>query len=189
MSSNVVVRFRDLGWKRVVQTASALGSVAVKVGVLGIDGQAPARRRDGSLSKLTLAQVATVNEFGSSDDHTPERSFLRSTFNENRGEVASALADGVRRAVFGAAPVMIALAGIGEWAVTRVRAKIQSGVAPANRPATVALKGSDRTLIDTHDLLDAIKSEVTVDPTGGLDSAYESLDVESVVTPGSGGGD
>lgn len=70
----------DRGWKRIKREIAKMDSAYVKTGIQ----QGTADYKGG----VAATTVAMVNEFGSEDGHIPERSFLRSSFDENATQYA-----------------------------------------------------------------------------------------------------
>lgn len=139
---------RDKGYRKVVGRLLSLGNLGITVGVHQDEGQ-------------DLVTRAAVNEFGSSDGHTPERSFLRSTLDTNDRSYSELLADGVDRLIDGEQP-SAAFAPLASTVVDDVQRKIDEGVPPANAPSTVEAKGHGRTLIESGDLRASIRARVSV---------------------------
>lgn len=121
---------------------------------LGIHEDVGARRdEDGA----TVAEYATFNEFGMG---VPERSFLRSTVDEDREEIARRLETAITDQLDGRRTVGQALERLGLWTVGRVKKKIRDLRDPPNAPRTIALKGSDNPLIDTGRMRNSIAHRV-----------------------------
>lgn len=136
----------DLGMDRLIADLLGLGVAEVYVGVRsGPEGD--------------LATIAAANEFGTSDGHVPERSFLRSTVDEKRGEYAEDLAKVVDDIIDGrgARP---GLSRIGVRAKADVQRKIRALRTPPNAASTVKQKGSSNPLIDTGRLRQSIDYEL-----------------------------
>ena len=160
-AGSVVVEI-DRGLDALTKEASTWGLLAAFVGVRQEAGSEVATG-----DSLNLAQIAAVNEFGSSNGHVPERSFLRSTIDDNRDSYAK----GLDRAVNAGIDTVVA-GGIGTPAVIRslqllgqevsgdVQGKIRDLRDPPNAPRTIAAKGSSNPLIDTGRLRASIDSEV-----------------------------
>lgn len=137
---------RDLGYRRIMADLRALDAMVVEVGL----------QDDGSGSGgITNAAKGMFNEYGTR--HIPERSFMRSTFDETRGK----LDDLTRRLVGGVEDGKIGPRQAGEllgaYHQKDIQRKIQSGIPPPNKAATAAAKGSTKTLIDTAAMLQAIR--------------------------------
>lgn len=129
---------------------------SVAVGVLG--NEASKMHPD---SKVTIGELAAIQEFGTMDGHIPARPFLKNTMMK-RGLVVSALGNAARSVFSGKATVNEALNQAGEILANAVRETILGGVPPANKPATVAWKGHGDTLIGLTDALyDAISHAIT----------------------------
>lgn len=119
------------------------GAVFVKKGTHGIDG-------------VTKAHMITI----------PERSFIRSTVDENAGKynrLAKAL---MRKIVGGQLELRQALGLIGAKVQADIKRRIQRGIDPPLRPRTIERKRSSKQLIDTGQLLNSITYEVGRDLEG-----------------------
>jgi len=131
---------RDMGYDELMVRLAGMHSVSVTVGIDEPDD---------------LVQIAAWNEFGTEDGHVPERSFLRSTLDENRPRYVQLQETAVERMVDGLDP-RLAYGAIGLGVVADVRRKIRAHVDPPNAPRTVQAKGSSTPLIDTGRLYDNI---------------------------------
>ena len=127
---------RDLGYKDVVKALGSLDEPAVLVGLRA--------EKDGS----DLVKYAAANEFGVG--RIPERSFLRSTVDENQETYLNDLED-VTGVYIDAGPVagLRRLSRLGLRAVRDVQKKIVDLKTPENAPRTIAQKKSSNPLIDT----------------------------------------
>jgi phage gpG-like protein len=144
---------RDMGYRLALRRLQMIPEVAVSVGV---HEDAPPSE-DG----VPVAEYAAINEFGSDDGHVPERSFLRSTLDEHQAKYAQMLEGKVDQALEGK-HLKVGLREVGHEVVRDVRAKIESGVGPANAPSTIAKKGHGATLQDSGLLSDSITAKVEV---------------------------
>ena len=131
---------RDLGYKRTLQALAKLSNKGqiprVLVGVRATAG-------------ADLVKIATINEFGSADGaHPPERSFLRSTMDENRTRYADLLQRALERTLDGA-DLEQQLGLVGAQGVADVQAKIIAFDDPGNAESTIAAKGFDNPLVET----------------------------------------
>lgn len=147
---------KDRGWNRMKrEIAKGRRNQVVAVGVLQSD--AGVAHQDGG---VTVGEVATFNEFGTADGRVPERSFVRSTVDENEREYTKRIAQLQGEVLAGRVSSRTALGVLGEEAVSDIRRKMTDGIPPPNAPATVAKKGSSTPLIDTGQLRQAINYEV-----------------------------
>lgn len=151
--SRVEVKKKDTGWKEFFRRASEIKNGRVRVGILS-DSEKGGMHVEGS--DLTVAEIAAVNEFGTEDGHIPERSFLRSTFDEQREQMVEDGKKLMGQVLDGKMPVARALGLLGLKLATAVKKKIAGVVPPPNAASTIAHKGSDHPLIDTGRMLNAI---------------------------------
>jgi hypothetical protein len=139
-----MIRDVDKGAKRLLNrlTEMAKGKPRVAVGVFEADGAAPAGEG------VTVIEVATINEWGGGT--TPSRSWLRAWFDENQAKARELLSRLMKSAASGKITTQQALDRFGLWCQGQIQARIAKGIAPANKPSTVAKKGGGKTtpLID-----------------------------------------
>ncbi len=147
--------WKDTGWRNIVSGVSRLNSSRVQVGVVGNDAS-----QVHADSGLTVGEIAILNEFGSQDGHTPERSFIRSTLFKLRQEMSRVSAQAARRVIYSGAAASTALSDVGDWAKERIKDTIVSGVPPKQADATVIKKGHGNTLIELGLLLHAVGYQV-----------------------------
>ena len=112
---------------------------------------------------ITVAQIAAIHEFGSSDGkHPPQRSFMGSTLDVKDYQLRLLLTKLLGKVVDGDMPQGIALGLVGQQCVDWFRAAITAGLKPALSAATLARKGAGKTtpLIDTGQLIGSISWEL-----------------------------
>lgn len=144
---------RDLGYAAVIRQMSDLaGGARVVVGVRA--------ENDEAVGDTNLATIATVHEFGSDAAGVPERSFLRSTVDEQASEIADRMTRGVKAATAPGGDARRELGKIGAYVAGEVRRKIVDLRDPENADSTIEAKGSDNPLIDTGRLRQSIDFEV-----------------------------
>lgn len=145
-----LVTDRDFGYRKIMRNLRKLGRAnpAVFVGV-----------RSAAGAELVL--IAAVNEFGSADGHVPERSFLRSTIDENREKYLALLTKATGKAIDkGKSAMRTELGKVGALVASEVQKKIRDLKDPPNAPSTIAKKGSSNPLIDRGRLRQSIDFEV-----------------------------
>lgn len=130
-------RDRDLGWRRYQRELEAARVTEVVVGIHQGD------IADGQ----QIADYAAKNEYGTSK--IPERSFMRSSFDENVDVISRELSGRYGQMVEGRITTRVALGLVGLKVQDLIKQKIDSSVRPANSAATIAMKGSSHTLINT----------------------------------------
>lgn len=141
------VQDRDRGYKNIRRNLELMKGSYTKVGI-----QEGSREIDGVTDLVT---VATANEFGTED--IPERSFMRSTFEEEKERLVQIKAGEATAIMDGKKTVDESLSLIGEYFAGRIQAKIHSHPPPANAPATIARKGSSGTLVDSDQMAQSIR--------------------------------
>lgn len=148
-------RDTDFGYRKIMGSLRAMdGSEgAVEVGVFedaGVDGDLP------------LTDLAAIHEYGSADGRIPQRSFLRSTFDENASSIKKGIEAAILEGIDGE-PAQAASFALrtGEDLVKKIQAKIRGGIAPANAESTLRQKNGSTPLIDTGELINAIRVRIT----------------------------
>ena len=150
------VEDKDLGLNRIIRTLNKdLDGVVVKVGVQAKD-KAVRRGKGGSFRNTNqpLAVIAAVHEFGLGD--MPQRSFLRSAYDENLPVIDKMIQRVANGAVFGLG-TNAALNQLGNVVQGMVQRKIVDGPFVPNSPATIKRKKSSKPLIDTGHLRQSIR--------------------------------
>lgn len=174
------VTWRDTGWKDIHNRIALVARSKVKVGVLEPDAGKTHPLRD----TLTVGQVATMQEYGSSRAGIPERSFLRVVANTNHETAKRGLIEAARAAIFQGGGFMSRLQALGEEFRLLVVERILSGhIPPPLAPFTVEKKGHSETLQDTMTLSHSISHRVSID--GPLETIAPMLAEDAA---GEGGG-
>lgn len=167
MPTSVSVKVIDRGWEDIKHRVRALRDTGAVVKV-GVQGQRAAANHQQS--GLTVAQLATIHEFGKVIHQPrmgrtiviPERSFLRATIDQYQEAIARRdvlLAQGF---MLGKLALKPAMELFGQYVVGLIQQRIANGIAPPNRPRTIARKGSSKPLIDTGQLRSSITYKVEV---------------------------
>lgn len=138
----------DRGWKRIRKQLLDAGGAYTKVGV-----QEGERREDGT----DLVTVAAINEFGAPGKNIPERSFIRSTTDEQRPKVERIKEGIIRRLVDRGVSLKIELGRLGEFMQGKIQRKIVDLRSPPNAESTKKRKGSDNPLVDKGQLHQSIR--------------------------------
>ena len=150
------VEEKDVGFNRIIRTLNKdLDGVVVKVGVQAKD-KAVRRGKGGSIRNTDqpLAVIAAIHEFGLGD--MPQRSFLRSAYDENLPMIDKMIQRVANGAVFGLG-TNAALNQLGNVVQGMVQRKIVDGPFVPNSPATIKRKKSSKPLIDTGHLRQSIR--------------------------------
>ena len=155
----------DLGYAQIVKNFAALS----KAGIGGREGPGVfvgVRTGAGDHpSGVPFIEIAAANEFGTTDGHVPERSYLRSTVDAKRDTYARQLSRDLTKAFDEKTPnatafLRRALGLLGARAVGDVQRTMTKLSDPANAPSTIEKKGADNPLIDDGRLRQSIDFEV-----------------------------
>lgn len=169
ISASVQIEDKDkANWEKLMKELK-VGAAFVTVGV-----HEGAGNYTKGKSPPSVAEVALWNEFGT--ERIPERSFLRSTVDENLSRVEGWFAQAydsiigsIANGGDGKAAMFKALQKIGIQVQFLIQNKIKSNVPPPSSKATIAAKERahsthpNHTLMDTELLLRSISNEVTVE--------------------------
>lgn len=152
---------RDLGWATIVQELRRMDGSYTKVG-FPEEGKPGSKRKTGSghdeytdISEIAL--IASWLEFGTKNID-PGWHYFAEAFDENL-EALIVIRDKLYiRIVNGKMLIDTALAIMGEFMVSKVKAKIVSMNYPPNAPSTIRRKkGVDNPLIDTAQMLNSVQ--------------------------------
>ncbi|MCK5603483.1 hypothetical protein KAR91_16480, partial [Candidatus Pacearchaeota archaeon] len=147
----------DRGYKELKKQLKNLHGSSVTIGVHEGAGQYPA---DEAGNSPHISEVAIKNEFGGG--HIPERSFMRSTLDENKEDHNTQRKKMKAGVLSGEITVNKALNKMGFRVQEQIRGKIETLRTPPNAPMTIALKPEigDNPLIDSRLLKRSINYEV-----------------------------
>ena len=156
------VRIIDHGWDRIMRFFWKYQSgIGAQVGIQGVEAMA---NREG----ISNAELAAVHEYGTKDGRIPERSFLRSTFDEELPyykrtvdrmgeEMPKAMKKGILEAAFVEGELML----IGEEFRKDILDNINRGIYPYLKPVTIKRKDGETTpLINSGQLRSAISTAI-----------------------------
>ncbi len=145
MAKNGTTKVIDKGFKKIRKDLKKTDGATVDVGIL-----------DGNVDdNFTAADLAATMEFGTKHAGPnrniviPERSFFRSTFDDNKQKYVRVLKSLLIDVLQETKTVEGSLALFGERVVGDVKRKITAIKSPANAPSTIAGKGFDNPLIET----------------------------------------
>lgn len=109
----------------------------------------------------SIAQYAAENEFGT--DKIPERSFMRSTFDENINLIEELVLDQLGLVVDQVQTLTVAYNRIGQGIQGLIQTKIREIRSPPNSPVTIAIKKSINPLIDFGQMIAAVRYAIKKD--------------------------
>lgn len=123
----------DLGREEILKQLALADGAYVDVGLFD--------HEEHPDSEYTIAQIGAVHEFGTKDGHIPERSFLRSTYDERREKWRARMDAAYDEIKEGKGKVLPLLMAWGEKAAGDVRRKITKLKTPPKAPATLKKEG------------------------------------------------
>ena len=168
---------KDLGWKEIMAAAQQLAAGAsVRVGILGDTERGGLHKTDpetGRAERLTIAEIALVNEYGTVDGHIPARPAHRMAYDANAAKLQALSFRIVEKIVLDRTmTVERGLGLLGLTHATNIKRTITegAGVPPPNAPSTVLAKvpasskgkkrqraiDGNRTLVDTGATINSI---------------------------------
>ncbi|MET4562182.1 hypothetical protein ABIA69_003368 [Lysinibacillus parviboronicapiens] len=130
---------------QITQSLQELGGLGVEVGIFGSDDS-------------FYAMIAGVHEFGitirkeTGSIVIPERSFLRSTFDENNNKWVNFMKKQIPKLLEGQISAHALCELLGTRMVADIQKKITTLNTPPNAASTISAKGSSNPLIDTGGL-------------------------------------
>lgn len=145
------VRIRNVS--RISQTVAqlrALNNLALEIGVFSSSG--------ANSEGVNYAVIAGVHEFGvtirkeTGSIVIPERSFLRSTFDDKSTEWLKFIQKRIPKVIAGEMQARQLMELLGAKIVSDIQKKLKQIKDPPNAPSTIAAKGSSNPLIDTGGL-------------------------------------
>ena len=104
-----------------------------------------------------VIRIAAIHEFGAPKANIPERSFVRSSFDENFQGLQDFKKEQARLVIAGKQTAMVGIMKIGEWLTNKIKIKINSNVPPPLKQMTIDRKGSSKSLIDTAQMLNSVQ--------------------------------
>lgn len=147
----------DRGWDRIKrELGHNRGKAHVAVGILAKD----AARTTGDAAYIDNPTLGAIHEFGSSDGHIPERSFIRATVDANVDKYRRLMSRLLSRVVMGYLEDRKVLSILGARIRADIVNRINAGIEPKLADSTADKKGSSKPLIDTGNLKRSINYEV-----------------------------
>lgn len=131
----------------IIAALEELTKTSVRVGIFGKTGS-------------EIVNRAFIHEYGAPRRNIPERSFLRSSFDNNENKYTEQLTDYINRAIDGEIKPSTAYMMIGQTAAQDTQKNIKSVIPPPLKPSTIKRKGSSLPLVDTGQMINAITYEV-----------------------------
>lgn len=121
---------KDKGWKRILREVQAANGAYVKVGVL----QSAPPEENG----MSMAKVATINEYGAPSVGIPSRPFMRQTMARISNQIKNAFKSEYSKILAGKTKAVMSLKRIGTFVQKEIKREFTQGKFAPNRPSTIA---------------------------------------------------
>ena len=154
---------KDSGWDKFTTSFEvAHGETSAFVGVLRSAGEyTPKAALNGKQAKpITVAQIAAIMVYGTSDGTIPARDFMSKAIKDNKEKISKAIKKLSLKVVEGQMDKKQAMGLVGQMIADMMVKSIDGGGFVANKPSTIARKGSSKPLIDKGILKGSIDFEV-----------------------------
>ena len=153
----------DHGMKDIRQLVKKIRNTNIKVGVFAdaVNNKSSGKSKSKAAKTEYVADYAIANEYG--HGNIPERSFIRSTVEEQESKWSNLMSDVLLKTTRGnSGDIKSEIYKVGAIARSDIIAKIDSNINPPNSPATIARKGAqkNKTLIDSGVLRTSIEARI-----------------------------
>jgi len=154
----------DSSWVHVIHALNVLEKSYVKVG-FPENGKLASSTKKGSDHKPATAfseiiMIAAFNEFGT--DKIPERPFIRQSFDNNLKGLNDFKEKLYIRVVKGQLNASKTLGLLGEWMLAATKREIRNGNFTELSDYTKQKKGTNKTLIDTAQMLNSLQYDIVI---------------------------
>lgn len=158
MVRNVVVD-TDMGFTKAIQKLISTQKKQILIGVQeGSKTHLQVKNSRKQPAGVSIAEYAAKNEFGT--EKIPQRSFMRSTFDEKIKEIEKILFQQIGLAIDDKITIQQAYDRVGLAVTGMIQEKIVAIRTPPNSAKTIALKGSSNPLIDFGQMIASIRHVV-----------------------------
>lgn len=156
-NSKTTFKEKDLGYKHLVAQTRSMDDAVLLVGLPGRGspkekvqvGQTKSGKAKYAPQGITVAELGVIHEFGSKANNIPARPFMAQTYQKDGQTALDYMERQARVVMAGKMDARTALNRVGLYYVGRLKNMIRNGSFVENKPATIALKGSSKPLIDT----------------------------------------
>jgi hypothetical protein len=161
MSHSGAVVDKDLGFSAVVAEIEKAKNSYVIVGFpAGTQTHSQTKGNRTKKGGMSMVDIATANEFGTK--HIPARSFMRTSFDENRDQIYRIIDKEYDKILAGQRTVKFSLTALGVYMEGLIRKKIRAIHFPPNAPRTIAMKKRSKPLIDFGQMIAAVTHKVFI---------------------------
>jgi len=146
----------DLGFNAILEEVQLMVKKTVLIGIQeGSKTQVQSKNGRRQKAGISIARYAAQNEFGT--DKIPQRSFIRSSFDENLNIIVPFVAKELGYVVDQNQTAQRAFNRIGEILQGMVQTKIRKIMYPPNSRKTIEMKKSSKPLIDFGQMIAAVR--------------------------------
>ena len=161
VSMSIKQHINDNGYSARVNDIAEMNHLFTKVG-FPENGELGEATKKGSGHEATetmseIITVAAVHEFGAPARNIPERSFIRTSFDDNFTALQEFKKMQAALVIQGKQSAMTGIRKIGEWLTNKTKARINSNIPPKLADKTIARKHSSRALIDTAQMINSVQ--------------------------------
>lgn len=148
-----MIKYDDSIWRQIKEKILVNLETKVQVGVFDSAGMS-------NSGELTLAELATIHEYGSANGHVPERSFIRSTMHGHANEYKNLIITLIHSVFEKKTTIKDVCVRLGNWGVDKIQENIRGHIPPPLKESTIVAKGHSLPLIDSGKLYDAVEYKV-----------------------------
>lgn len=140
---------RDRGLKKLKRELKKSGKSFVKVGIFG-------ERADAAHAgtEKSNVEIAGFQEFGTKT--IPSRSYIRATVDAEKGKIRQLQKKLAEQIIKRRTTEVQGLNLIGSFVTGAMQKRIQGGLSPALKPATIKRKGSSKPVLDTGQIVQSL---------------------------------
>lgn len=153
---SVKVKEVDLGWTKIIAEIRKMKGSYTKVG-LPQEGRVEPNPDTGITEMSELVTIGAVHEFGAPNKNIPERSFVRSSTDDNRSRIIKMQQLEISKITAGNSTVELSLKRMGTTMTALMQRKIRQGPFEPLKQSTIDRKGSSKPLIDKGQLIQSIQ--------------------------------
>lgn len=159
------VEVHDELWRELLAKAHGLDKMHVRVGVLAGGEEHDAGREEGG-EGIGMMELAAIQHFGSPAAGIPARPWIDAPFKAEPAKLGEMCAKLCKAIVTDRMTVARAYALLGAWCKKEIQLYVTSGphIPPPLASLTVIRKGSDRPLVNTGRMVNAVDYEVAEGP-------------------------
>lgn len=151
---------KDTGWNKFVTAFEiSAGQSHALVGVTRSAGDYK-KKGEGGSGEITVAQIAALMCYGSSDGTIPQRDFMTKAIEDNKEKIEKLVIKINQKILEGKLDRDKGLGILCQAIVDMMKTSINSGEFEPNKPSTIRRKKSDKPLVDTKQMANSLDWEL-----------------------------